>query len=452
MVKNMRFLFILVMVIGFALPVQARGLNIIRDSEIETVLNKWAAPIFRAAGLSPSQVQIVLVNEGEVNAFVAGGSNIFIYAGLIQKAEFPEEVIGVMAHETGHITGGHLIATRRAAERASYQSMLASVLGIGAAIATGDGSAASAVALGGSSMATSGYLSHSRAQESAADQAALRYFRDAGMSPEGLVTFLQKLEGQELLPANQQSQYMRTHPMTRDRIDAMKSGLNMSPHAGKSTSTAMNDEFLRIKAKLLAFREPQQVPRFYRSDSKDTDALYAYAIMYYRQSKIDDALETMDVLLARYPNDPYFHEMKGQILRDSGRLNEAERSYRKALSLSKGDAPLLQISLAHILIELSQSGGKASLMNEAETLLKKAMTKESHDTRPYRLLATVEGRRGNEAAARYYLAEEAAAHGRHAEARSLLSLATHHQGLNGAMAVKAQDLKKYLDTLPDKAK
>jgi len=448
----MRFLLVFALVVGFVLPVQARGLNIIRDSEIESALNRWAAPIFRAAGLSPSQVQIILVNEDDVNAFVAGGSNIFIYAGLIQKAEFPEEVIGVMAHETGHITGGHLIATRLAAERASYQSILASVLGIGAAVATGNGGAASAVALGGSSMATSGYLSHSRAQESAADQAALRYFKDAGMSPEGLVTFLKKLEGQELLPASQQSPYMRTHPMTRDRIEAMKNGLDTSPHAGKVTSSQMVDEFLRIKAKLLAFREPQQVPRFYRNDSGDTDALYAYAIMFYRQSKIDEAIHHMDRLLTRFPNDPYFHEMKGQILRDAGRLNEAEASYRKALSLHKEDAPLLQISLAHILVELSQTSGNNALANEAETLLKKTLATAEHDTRSYRLLATLEGRRGNEAASRYYLAEEAAAHGRYGEAQSLLALATHGNALNGIMAVKAQDLKKYLDTLPDKGK
>lgn len=448
----MRFLLIFLCILTFAFPGKAQGLNVIRDTEIEATLRDWATPIFRAAGLSPSQVQIVLVNEPEVNAFVAGGSNIFIYAGLIQKAEFPEEVIGVIAHETGHITGGHLIASRRAAQRASYQSILGSVLGIGAAIATGDGGAASALSLGGSSLAARGYLSHSRAQESAADQAALRYFNDAGMSPEGLVTFLQKLEGQELLPASQQSEYMRTHPMTRDRIDSMRSGLNVSPHAGKSTPQDMTDGFKRIKAKLLAFREPQYVPRFYRSDSKDTDALYAYAIMNYRQSRIDEALKGMDVLLSRAPNDPYFHEMKGQILRDAGRLNEAEKSYRKSLSLHGGDEPLIQIALAHILIELSQrdQGGKS--LTEAETLLKKALNTEHHDTRPYRLLATIEGRRGNESAARYYLAEEAAAHGRHAEARSLVGLATHDNKLTGSLAVKAQDLKKYLDTLPDKDK
>lgn len=439
----MRFILIFILFMGLAQPVKAQGLSVIRDTEIESTLRDWAEPIFRAAGLSPSQVKIVLVDDSTVNAFVAGGSNIFIYAGLIQKAEFPEEVIGVMAHETGHITGGHLIASRRAAQRASYQSILASVLGIGAAIATGDGGAASAITMGGSSMAASGYLSHSRVQESAADQAALRYFREARMSPEGLVTFLQKLEGQELLPASQQSEYMRTHPLTRDRIESMRRGLDESPYAGQTTPQALTEGFKRIKAKLIAFREPQQVPRFYRPDSDAVDAQYAYAIMNYRQSRIDEALAGIDALIARMPNDPHFHEMKGQILRDAGRLAEAEESYRKSLSFHDGDAPLVQIALAHILIEL-KSGG-----DEAEILLKKALTQEEHDTRPYRLLATIEGRRGNEAAARYYLAEEAAAHDRIAEAQSLVALAMRDNLLEGSLAVKAQDLKKYLDTLPD---
>lgn len=420
----------------------AQELSVIRDTETESALRAWADPVFKAAGLSQKQVNIVLVGNPSVNAFVAGGANIFIYTGLIEKADFAEEVIGVMAHETGHITGGHLIASRRAMERASYQSILSSILGVGAAIATGNGSAASAISLGGTGMAQRGFFSHSRAQESAADQAALDYFDRAGLSPQGLVTFMQKLEGEELLPASQQSEYMRTHPLTRDRLSAMQHGLNQSSYAGAETPIAIKRQFDRIKAKLVAFNTPHNVPRFYPDPSAGEASQYAHAIMNYRQRRYDKAIAGFDALIAHYPNDPYYYEMKAQTYRDSGDLPMAEKMYSKALSLMGGDAPLVQIALAHVMVERDTDPQKA------KELLLKALQKEKRDTRPYRLLATIEGRQNNEAAARYYLAEEAAAQGRRAESERLLQLATRDNALDGALALKARDLKTYLDGLP----
>lgn len=442
----MKQLYRLLFVFCLMLPVSAsaQGLSIIRDTETENALREWGRPIFEAAGLNPRSINMVLVDNSSVNAFVAGGANIFMFAGLIEKADFVDEVIGVIAHETGHITGGHLIASRRAMEKASYQSILGTILGVGAAIATGDGRAAGAIAGGGSALAAQGYFSHSRAQESAADQAALSYFDRAEKSPEGLVTFMQKLEGEELLPVSQQSEYMRTHPLTRDRVDALRAGLDRSRYADRHAGAQSEAAFKRIKAKLIAFRSPQNVPRFYTVNGDDPDARYAYAIMHYRQKHFDKALEGFDALIADFPKNPYYHEMKAQTLRDAGRLSDAEWSYRKALDLLNGDAPLIQIALAHILIELDKNA------NEAETLLLTALKTEKRDTRPYRLLATIEGRRNNESAARYYLAEEATAQGRMDEARRLLVLAMDGSGLRGATAVKARDLKSYLDGLPDR--
>lgn len=422
----------------------AQGLSIIRDTEIENALRRWGEPIFQVAGLNPDSVNLILVDNDEINAFVAGGSNIFMFSGLIEKADYVDEVIGVMAHETGHIVGGHLVATRRAMEKASYQSILSTVLGVGAAIASGNGSAAGAVASAGSSTAMRGFLSHSRAQESSADQAALRFFEDAKKSPEGLVTFMRKLEGQELLPASQQTEYMRTHPLTHSRVMALESGLNTSPYASKHASDAMEREFKRIKAKLIAFRSPQNVTRFYDPSSTDEDARYANAIMNYRQKRFDEALTIFDGLIKDYPASPYYYEMKAQTLRDAGRLAEADKEYRRALSKISGEAPLIGISLAHIIIE--EDGN----LNEAETLLLRALKQDRRESRIYRLLATIEGRRHDEAAARYYLAEEAVLQGRKAEAQQLVSLALKDEGLKGAVAVKARDLKSYLDGLPDR--
>lgn len=420
----------------------AQGLSIIRDTEIERALKDWASPVMRAAGLSDNQVDIVLVNDSTVNAFVAGGANLFMYAGLIQEADYVDEVIGVMAHEIGHIKGGHLIAGRRAMERASYQSILGTVLGVGAAIFSGDGRAAGALSAGGAGLAQQGFLGHSRAQESAADQAALSYFETAGRSPEGMVTFLKKLEGQELLPASQQSQYMRTHPLTRDRIASMQRGLERSSHGGDYAPTDQAEEFNRVKAKLIAFRTPQDVPRFYPVEEESQSARYAHAIMDYQTRHYDRAVEKFDALINDYPSNPYYKEMKAQTLRDSGNLSDATTAYQQALDQMNGQAPQIQIALAHVLIENNGN------MDRAEKLLQQALTAERRDPVPYRLLATIEGRRNNETAARYYLAEEAAAQGRKDEASRLVNGALNDQSLTGNLRVKAQDLKSYLDGLP----
>lgn len=423
--------------------VSAQGLSIIRDTEIEATLEAWAEPVLQAADLTTDQVRIILVDSDNVNAFVAGGANIFIYAGLIEKADYPEEVTGVIAHEIGHIAGGHLIANRRAIERASYQSILATALGIGAAILTGEGAAASAVALGGSGLAQGGFLGHSRAQESAADQSALKFFERAEMNPQGLVSFLQKLEDEELLPASRQSEYMRTHPLTRDRVSAMTAKASQSPHVGVLGQSTHQVEFDYIRAKLRAFRQPHLVSRYYNLDSGNPVDAYAHAIMRYRQKDYDGALALFDSLIEKQPSNPYFYELRAQTYRDSGRLAEAETDYKHALSMIEGQqTPLMQVALAHVMIEQQKSG------EDVERLLLSSLQDDPYEARIYRLMATVRGRDGKQADAQYFLAEEAAAIGRPREARRLLNLAQREDDLSQDLVVRAQDLKTYLDALP----
>ena len=425
------------------MPVNARALNVIRDTQIEKILESWTAPLLEEAGLSSDQVRLVLVNSDQINAFVAGGANIFIYAGLIEKAEYPEEVKGVIAHEIGHITGGHLIASRKAVGRASFQSILATAVGIGAAILTGDGRAAAAISAGGSGVAATGYLSHSRIQESAADQAGYKYLEAAKENPQGIVSFLEKLEGQELLPASQQSEYMRTHPLTRDRVDTMRIKANKSPLSKSLGTSPSQKDFNLMKAKLMAFRAPGDVTRYYDLNTKQNDAVFAHAIMHYRQNRYDKALDLSDILIKKNPNNPYFYEMKAQILRDSGQLAESEVYYRRALKLL-GQAPLVQVSLAHVMIEQQKTNP------EIETLLNAAIQGDRRETSAYRLMATYKGRQGYEADAQYYLAEEATAEKRKSDAKKLVSLALNSKKLSKNLKIKANDLKTYLDRLPVK--
>lgn len=438
----------LCLLLVMAMPVKghAAGLSIIRDTEIENVLREWIKPLTKAANMQLDQINMVLVGSNKVNAFVAGGPNIFLYTGIILEADTPDEVIGVLAHELGHIEGGHLVRGRVQARQASYQSLLSSVLGIGIAVLSKRPEAASAATIGGSSVAARRYLSFSRAQESSADQAALKYFEAAGFSPQGLVDFMEKLEGQELLSASRQSEYMRTHPLTRDRVEALKNGLETSPHQkgqGGDLSPEWQDQFERIKAKIIAYQDPPRAIGLYGNKFDTIHGLYALCIVDYRQGRLEKALKRVDELLKKEPDNPYFHEFKGQILLEDGQAKAAIKSYEKAIEILP-NAGLIRIDLAQAM--LTHAGyDNRKLLGQAQAHLKRAQKTESSSSKVNRLLATIYGRIGNESLAQLYLAEEAILQRNFDDARRFAKFA--EQGIKKGSRdwLHLQDVLQYLE-------
>lgn len=421
----------------------ANAQSLIRDAEIEGYMQEWFAPVFKAAGMDPSRVNILLVQDSNINAFVAGGPNIFFYTGLLQKTSGPGEVIGVMAHELGHITGGHLIRGREAMESASYEAILGMILGVGAAIATGDGGAAATIGTGAGSMAQRGYLRNSRAFESSADQAALKYIEGAQLNPEGLGSFMKKLEGQELRSASRQAEYVQTHPLSRDRFDAIMSRVNASPYKNQPFPDRWQEEHKMMVAKLIAFITPQQVVWNYDDTDKSLPALSARAIAAYRMNEVDKALKLSDQLLAAQPDNPYFLELKGQMLTDFGRLKEALPYYEKAIA-KKPDAGLIRIALAHVQIETA--GTDAAKLQKAINNLNIAMKTEDRSGRIHRLLATAYGRMGNEGAAKLHLAEEALLQRKNAYAKSQATGAQKLLKSGSSDWIRAGDIVNYVET------
>ncbi len=432
-------------------PVAAQKGNapiIIRDTEIENTLKEWARPLFKAANIDPNGIDIVLIQSPQINAFVAGGANIFIYTGLIEKTKNPEELIGVMAHELGHIEGGHLIATRRAFERASYESIVGTVVGIGAAILSGQGEAASAIISGSQNIAGRRFLSHTRVNESAADQAALRYMQQGEINPAGLVSFFRVLESQELLPTDQQTEYMRTHPLTRNRIDAVENSAKSSPYYGQATPQKWQDDHARIKAKLMGFINPAAVPWTYDDRDHSIVARYARAIAAYKTNKVDESLTLMDELLADEPDNPYFLELKAQMLVDYGRLEPAIPLYRRSVSLLDKNTGLIRTSLGHALLE----SGDDSNVDEAITVLKAALVDEQRSPRIHRLLATAYGRKGDEIDAKLNLAEEAVLQGRYDYAKAQAEFVVENASAGSREAIQAQDIVSYIEQVDTKQK
>ncbi|PJB71369.1 MAG: peptidase M48 family protein [Alphaproteobacteria bacterium CG_4_9_14_3_um_filter_47_13] len=384
---------------------QSGNPTLIRDTEIENTLKKWSEPVIKAAGLSPDAVKFILVQDNNINAFVAGGPNIFIFTGLITRSESTAEIIGVIAHELGHIRGGHLVRARGAMQNASYESLIGTILGLGAAVLTGEGRLASAIISGSQATAINHYLAFSRIQESSADQSALDSLEKAHISPQGLVSFMEKLKGEELLPAAQQNQYIRTHPLTRDRVQALEAGLSRSPYKEAAYPETWKEEHRRMLAKLTGFITPEQTEWKYDSRDQSIAALYARTIASYRENRTEKALTQMDALLAQEPENPYFLELKGQMLVDFGHVTQALPYYRRSIGLLPG-ASLIRTAYAHALIE-SAGEGDAKNLNEAIQHLQRSIKDESRSPRVHRLLATAYGRLGQEPRARLHLSEEA---------------------------------------------
>lgn len=385
------------------------NISLIRDAEVEGIIRSYAAPLFAVAGLDPDAVQVYLVGDQRINAFVAGGQRLFLNTGLILQAKTPNQLAGVIAHETGHIAGGHLARMQDALSTASTTAIIAMLLGIAAAAVAGDGRAAGAAIMGGTSLAQRNLLYYNRGQESSADQAGMSYLDRTGQSARGMLEFFHILERQELLAAVRQDPYLRSHPLTRERMEAVEQHVRNSRYSNVVDPPDLQARHDRMIAKLRGFlQSPTETLRQYPASDHGVPARYARAIAYYRVPDLKRALPELDGLIAEFPKDPYFHELKGQILFENGRLDGSEAAYREALRLAPSEY-LIRASLAQVLLEINRSGSAG----EARALLNEAVRHEPRNASFWRFLAIAYGREGNIGMAALALAEQASASGKH---------------------------------------
>ncbi|MDH5772334.1 MAG: M48 family metalloprotease [Rhodospirillaceae bacterium] len=387
----------------FANAQNAKPLRIVRDSETESIIRTMASPLFSAAGLNPESVKIILVEDNTLNAFVSGGMNIFIHTGLITQSESPEALIGVIAHETGHIQGGHLVRSRDAIEQARTIGTITAILGTAAAIGSGRGDVAGAAIMGGQSVATRNFLQFSRTQESAADHAAFRLLDATNTTATGLEKFLGKLKDQDLVPARFQDPYMMTHPLNVERISAIREHIKNSPNSNAKVSDKIKDDFDLMVAKLYGFLNPfNQVLQRYPETDISIPARYARAIAHYRKANIDNTIVLMNGLIEEMPSNPYFYEMRGQALFENARALDALPDYKKAYELASHDA-LLALGLANVELEL----GDPALLEDAIKHFRASLMIEPGSAFAWRQLGIAYGRAGNMAMSSLALAEEA---------------------------------------------
>src|SRR5579883_2096411 len=382
------------------------GVAILRDAEIEGIIRSYATPIWRVAGVDPDAVHVYIVEDPALNSFVAGGQNLFMNSGTILRSETPNQIIGIIAHETGHIAGGHLSRSEEALRNATIQSIVALVVGAAAAVAARDGSVAGAAAAGAAGLGQRSFLQFSVTQEASADQAGLSYLERTQQSARGLLQFFEILQQEELLSAAGQDSYLRTHPLTHERVAHSR----FSDVKDPPERMALHQ---RMKAKLAAFLSPPaQALAAIKPDDNSVPARYGRAIAYYRMPDLKKAVPIIDGLIADYPKDPYFRELKGQMLFENGRIAEAVAPYEEAVKL-KPDSALLRMELAQVQLETNNQ----SLVPRALANLNEAVRFEDRNPDAWRFLAIAQGRSNNIGMMALALAEQGVAEGDYKMAR-----------------------------------
>ena len=364
--------------------------QVLRDAETEAFMADMSGPLVHAAGMEPRNVQVMVINDPEINAFVAGGQYVWVHSGLIAQADNVNQLQGVVAHELGHIEGGHIIRSGEGIKDATSVTLLSLVLGA-AAIAAGGAEAGMGIMGLGQQAAMSNFLAFSRGQESSADLAGARYLSKAGVSGRGSLEFFKKLQNQEYrLAIPQDNSYGRTHPLSGERINVLREVYSVDPAWQRPPDKALEARFERIKAKLVGFvSEPTQTLQKYPETDQSIPAHYARAYAWHKSAYPQKALEEADALLAAAPHDPYFLELKGQILLESGRPRDAIAPLREAVQLT--NQPLISVLLSHALIATEDEANFA----EAEQLLRVAVNRDRENPFAWYQLGVMYERRGD---------------------------------------------------------
>ena len=381
----------------------AMAQSILRDAETEALFQDMMDPLLVAAGLQPGQVRVHLLGDRSINAFVAGSQDIYVFSGLIEAADSAEEVQGVLAHELGHVMGGHAIRVNEGAKTATGISLLSLLLGA-AAIAAGAGEAGMGVMMAGQQAALGKFLAFTRVQESTADAAGAQYLSKAGISGRGSLAFFKKLQNLEFrygVKQDDDQAYGRTHPMSGDRIQALREVYVIDPAWTKPADPKIEARFQRIKAKLSGYiADPDRTLRKFPESNTSIPARYARAYAWHRSAYPQKALSEVEALLATNPNDPYFLELEGQVLLESGRPKEAIPALRKAVTNSRSQ-PLISATLGHALIATEDPANFA----EAEEVLKTAVALDNQNPFAWYQLGIVYANKGDQARAALASAE-----------------------------------------------
>ncbi|MFY9956751.1 M48 family metalloprotease [Bradyrhizobium sp.] len=427
-----------------ALAQENKGPPVLRDTEAEQLLREYTRPILRAAGLEKQNIQMVIINDSSFNAFVADGRRIFVNYGAIMQSETPNQLIGVLAHETGHLAGGHLAKMREQMAQAQTQMIIAMLLGAGAVVAgarggnsnSGLANAGAAALAGPQEMIRRNLISYVRQQEENADRAGVKFLNATGQSAKGMYETFKRFTNDSLFAARGADPYLQSHPMPAERVAALEELARSSPNWDKKDDPALQLRHDMMRAKISAFMERQDtVYRRYPMSNDSLPARYAHAITTYLHGDLRNALAQIDGLIALQPANPYFYELRGQALLEGGKPTEAIAPLHKAVQLSNS-SPLIEMLLGQALVATDNK----AYTDEAIKILRAAVSRESEAPLGYTQLAMAYGKKGDYAEADLASAQAAYLRGDNKTARDLASRAKTRFAIGTPGWVKADDI------------
>ena len=427
-----------------ALAQQEKGPPVIRDTEAEQLLREYTRPILRAAGLEKQNIQVVIINETAFNAFVADGRRIFVNHGALLQSETPNQIIGVLAHETGHLAGGHLAKLREQLAQAQTQAIIAMLLGVGAVVAgarsnnpnNGLADAGAAAIYGPQEVIRRTLLSYLRQQEENADRAGVKFLTATGQSAKGMYETFKRFTNDSLFAGRGADPYVQSHPLPADRVAALEELARSSPYWDKKDDPALQLRHDMMRAKISAFLErPDTVYRRYPLSNDSLPARYARAITTYLHGDLRSAIAQIDGLIQVQPNNPYFYELRGQAFLEGARPAEAIAPLRKAVQLSN-NAPLIEMLLGQALVATDNK----AYSEEAIAILRAAVAQETEVPLGFAQLAMAYGRKGDYAQADLASAQAAFLRGDNKTARDLASRAKTRFAIGTPGWVKADDI------------
>jgi predicted Zn-dependent protease len=421
-----------------------KGPSILRDTETEQLLRDYTRPILRVAGLEKQNIQVTIINESVFNAFVADGHRIFVNYGALMQSETPNQIIGVLSHETGHLAGGHLAKLREQVSVAQTQMVIAMLLGVGAIAAgakggNGNGGLANAGAAaisGPQEMIRRTLISYQRQQEENADRAGVKFLTATSQSAKGMYDTFKRFSNDSLFAAHGADPYVQSHPMPAERVAALEEFAHTSPYWDKKDDPALQLRHDMMRAKISAFMERQDtVYRRYPMSNDSLPARYAHAITTYLHGDLRNAITQIDGLIQVQPNNPYFYELRGQALLEGGKPAEAIAPLRRAVQLSN-NAPLIEMLLGQALV----ASDNKTHAEEAIGILRAAVARETEAPLGYLQLAMAYSRKGDLAEADLASAQAAYLRGDNKTARDLASRAKTRFAVGTPGWVKADDI------------
>lgn len=420
----------------FAQPVRAQ--SILRDAETEAMFDEMSKPLIIAAGLSPKNVRVVMIQDESINAFVAGGQIVYVHSGLLTAADSANQVQGVIAHELGHVADGHVVLQGDGAKPALAIALLSLALGI-AAIAAGSGEGGAGIIAAGQQAAQGRFLSFTRIQEATADASAARYLTSAGITGKGFLQFFQKLQNLQYRAGYTSADidpYAQSHPLSGERIATLTKSLQEAPSWNAVPDPALQIRFLRVKAKLEGFvGDPKRTLSKYPPEDQSIFAHYARAYAYHKAGYPEKADEETAALIRIAPHDPYFLEIAGQILLESGKPEVALGPLREA-TIATGYQPLIATTFGHALIATENKANFA----EAEKVLRQAIARDDDNPFAWYQLGTVYERLGDAPRAMLATAERASLTGDARTAAYSARVAMNGLPQNSVDWVRAQDI------------